>query len=264
MSLPDALSVLGHWINDGLQNVRFSGGEPTLWNGLAVLVATCKAAKVKHIAISTNGSAPLAQYHRLIDAGVNDFSISLDACCAATGSKMAGGANQYHTVVENIRELSKEIYVTVGVVVTEDNVGELQRVLRLADSLGVHDIRVIPAAQSGATVDALGDAPFHLVRKYPILEYRVKNAIKGRGCRGLKETDCRKCGLVLDDSIVSGGLHYPCIIYMREGGNYIGHVSPWMREAREDWYKDHDSWEDPICKANCLDVCIDFNNKRGR
>ena len=45
---------------------------------------------VKRIAISTNGSAPMKCYTRLIEAGVNDFSISLDACCASTGDAIAG------------------------------------------------------------------------------------------------------------------------------------------------------------------------------
>jgi hypothetical protein len=48
---------------------------------------------------------------------------------------------------------------------------------------------------------------------------------------------------------------------MREQGEAIGKVSEWMRADRLRWFKRHNSLQDPICKKNCLDVCIDHNNK---
>jgi len=33
-----------------------------------------------------------------------------------------------------------------------------------------------------------------------------------------------------------------------------------MRKKREMWMKDHDPFLDPICRENCLDVCVDYNN----
>jgi hypothetical protein len=59
----------------------------------------------------------------------------------------------------------------------------------------------------------------------------------------------------------AGGKHFPCIIYMREYGNPIGDVNSNTRKDRLDWYKNHNTKTDPICKNNCLDVCIDYNNK---
>ena len=79
--------------------------------------------------------------------------------------------------------------------------------------------------------------------------------------RGIKINDSHKCGLVLDDMAVANGKHFPCIIYMREGGQAIGDVDENMREDRYKWFLNHDTHCDPICKQNCLDVCIDYNNK---
>ena len=59
---------------------------------------------------------------------------------------------------------------------------------------------------------------------------------------------------------VMGELHYPCIIYMRENGMPIGKVGPGMREARKTWMETHDTHEDAICRKNCLDVCVQYNN----
>jgi hypothetical protein len=59
---------------------------------------------------------------------------------------------------------------------------------------------------------------------------------------------------------VAQGKHFPCIVYMREGGQAIGNINCDMREDRYQWFKNHDTHNDPICQKNCLDVCIDYNN----
>lgn len=253
-----ACFVLNNWINDGLKNVRFSGGEPTLYKSLNKLVLICKG-KVDRIAVSSNGSRPFYVYEKLINSGVNDFSISLDACCASFGDKMAGVVGQFNNVVENIRELSKLVYVTVGVVLTKDNVSDVNNIIQFAHSLGVADIRIISAAQYNEVVSNL-DVPDDILEAHPILKYRIKNFKSGRNVRGIKQTDSHKCSLVQDDSVVAGKWHFPCVIYMREGGSPIGEVNDNMRRDRIAWMNTHNTFNDPICKKNCLDVCVDYNN----
>jgi len=217
---------------------------------------------IKHIAVSSNGSLPLARYLHLIDAGVNDLSISLDACCAADGAKMAGGIDLWHRVVDNIRALSSEVYLTVGVVLTDDNAAKTNEIVQFADGLGVADVRVIPAAQAGNTLkDVTADEV--ILERHPILKYRIANATSGKPVRGLRESDSNRCGLVVDDMAVCEGKHYPCIIYLREGGNAIGKIDDMtnIRAARADWANTHDTHKDQICSQNCLDVCVDYNNK---
>lgn len=107
----------------------------------------------------------------------------------------------------------------------------------------------------------LSQIPEGILKKYPILRYRVQNFLKGRNVRGLQEQDNNRCPLSRDDSIIAGEYHFPCIIYMREGGDPIGKVGSTMREERARWSEKHNTHKDPICKKNCLDVCIDFNNK---
>jgi len=259
MTMHRATETVKLWCADGLRNIRFSGGEPTLWPGLPDLVARARAGGVERIAISTNGSADMALYRELMRCGVNDFSISLDACCSEDGDKMAGGRKGAFERVENsIRELSWETYVTVGVVLTADNQERAEEIVRFADDLGVADIRVIPAAQHGTKLPAL-NVPAELLAKYPILKYRVEKLRHGGQVRGLGTGDPHRCGLVLDDMAVMGDRHFPCIIYLREGGEAIGKVGPKMREERERWSLSHNCLTDPICSRNCLDVCRDFN-----
>lgn len=262
------VEVLKIWINDGLRNIRFSGGEPTMYSKLEGFVKICRAGGVKKIAISSNGSADFELYKKLIDAGVNDLSISLDSCCSSFGNAMTGvEGNNWEKVIENIPKIAKLTYVTVGVVLTELNVHQTKDIINFAHNLGVADIRLISAAQYNQLIKGLEGLDNKILDSHPILKYRINNLNKGRNVRGIQETDCHKCYLVRDDSVVAGSgknlWHFPCVIAMREGCEPIGKVGHNMRKERIEWFKNHNSFEDPICRKNCLDCIIDFNNKIG-
>lgn len=99
------------------------------------------------------------------------------------------------------------------------------------------------------------------MKQSPILKYRIKHFAEGRNVRGITVNDSRRCALVLDDFVIAGDYHFPCVIYMREKGQPIGKVSSKMRRERKEWFDRHDSFNDKICRDNCLDVCVDYNNK---
>lgn len=262
LPLEEAQRTIDLWLSEGLKNVRFSGGEPLTYKGLPDLVCQCKAGGVERIAISTNGSAPLERYLELVDFGVNDFSISLDACCSSTGDKMAGGIRgAWDKVIKNIAELSKRTYVTVGVVETADNLSEMLETVKLAHSLGVADIRIISSAQGNESLNEALTIPEDILAAHPILRYRVNNIANRVPQRGIGPSDSHKCYLVLDDIAAVAGYHFPCIIYLREQGKPIGKVGPGMRQERRAWFEAHDSAKDPICSKNCLDVCVAHNNQ---
>lgn len=261
LSYNKAFDVVNAWAYEGLQNIRFSGGEPTLWPMLPRLASFARSAGVERIAISTNGSAEQDLYAMLIERGVNDFSVSLDACCAGQGDLMAGKPGAWANVVGNIPYLSSRVYTTVGMVFTEENVDQAVESVLFADSLGVSDIRVVPSAQFNQALTQLADLPQDMLDKYPILQYRIAHVMEGRNVRGLEFADCGTCRLALDDMAVAGGYHFPCIIHLREGGDPIGKVGSNMRAERAAWVSAHNSHVDPICRQNCLDVCIDYNNR---
>jgi len=173
---------------------------------------------------------------------------------------MTGRDDVWDRIVQNIRSLAGLTYVTVGMVFTPENVGDCMDTVMFADSLGVDDIRVIPAAQSGCGLRQLAELPDSVLARHPILRYRVENAKRGRPMRGLSASDSARCRLVLDDMAVAGGYHFPCIIYLREGGEPIGRITNGARAERARWSRDHDTKADPICAGMCLDVCVDYNN----
>ena len=245
--------------------VRFTGGEPTLYdnNALMMLVYACSSF-ANYIALSTNGTAPLKFYKELISAGVNDFSISLDGACCAVGDTMSGGViGAWDTVVSNIKILSELVYVSVGMVFTEQNVHQCKEAVLFADSLGVSDIRVIPASQYNKALIMLKDLPTNIRLSHNILNYRINNLKNGIQMRGI-DTSIEpeyKCPLVLDDVMIAGKYHFPCPIYFRENGNPIGIISSELRNDRLKWFKETNCSNDVICRTNCLDVCHDYNKK---
>lgn len=256
-----AIEILKYWFGENIQNIRFSGGEPTLYPYLPELVRNCVANGVKRIAVSTNGSADRSVYKYLLKAGVNDFSVSLGACCASEGEKMMGVTGKWEKVIENIRWLSKKTYTTVGVVVTSENLSCFKDTIAFASSLGVSDIRVISSAQFNGNILSGREVSDDILSKHPILKYRYNNAIAGKPMRGIKKDNFNRCPLVMDDMAIAGEYHFPCIIYFREQGDPIGKVGPNMRRERVEWWKKHDTYKDKICKGNCLDVCIDYNER---
>ena len=262
LTYEEAKRIVDYWCDEHLHNIRLSGGEPTVWPRLVELVSYIKSRGVERIAISTNGYANLGLYESLIEAGVNDFSISLDACCSDYGDKMTGGIpGAFDKVISNIKEIAKRTYVSVGVVVTEETLDRLNETINFANSLGVADIRIIPSAQYDKTLTVASNIAKDITNTNPILDYRVNNIKAGKHVRGLKETDSRRCNLALDDMVIAGDYHFPCIIYMREQGDPIGKIGPNMRQYRKEWADHHDCYKDPICRKNCLDVCMEYNNK---
>ncbi len=259
----EAKKVIDLWSDENVKNIRISGGEPTLISFLPDLIKYIKlnCKDIEHIALSTNGFASYKLYEQLVNFGINDFSISLDACCASFGDKLAGNVKgAWEKVVDNIEKLSKLTYVTVGVVVLPETVNQLPDVIKFAHSLGVADIRIISAAQFNEVLDIAKNIPEEIINKHPILKFRINNIKNGINVRGLNENDSHKCGLVLDDMAIAGDSHFPCIIHFRESGIPIGKIGPDMRKEREEWYKNHDTFNDPVCIKNCLDVCKMHNN----
>jgi MoaA/NifB/PqqE/SkfB family radical SAM enzyme len=261
MPLSQAYETLDLLIKEGLTNIRFSGGEPTIYPGLERLVAISKKAGVQKIAVSTNGTASLEQYKELIEAGVNDFSISLDSCCASFNKEMTGGVDAFDIVTSNIAELSKLTYVTIGIVITEDNYSYVPDIVEFAHNLGVADIRIIPAAQWDKMLEIADRIPKYILDAHPILKYRVENIRNGIHVRGIKESDSHKCGLAIDDLCIVKDNIYACVIAMREQQDPIGKIGPNFRQEMKTWVENTDTHLNETCKQNCLDCCCLFNNK---
>jgi molybdenum cofactor biosynthesis enzyme MoaA len=257
-----AHSAIDIWSSEHLKNIRFSGGEPTLYNGLQDLIQHSHQAGVDRIALSTNGTASPEYYKQLIQAGLNDVAISLDSSMPSLAKRIAQVNNsQWERVVENIKILSVLTYVAVSVVFTDENLAFAQDIIRFAHGLGVADIRITTASQYNRTFRAFTNIEQEILEAHPILNYRIQNYRLGRNVRGIREADAQRCHLVKDDCVLAGMWHYPCGVYLRERGTPIGVIDPDMRKQRLEWFHSHNTHEDAICHFFCSDIYVDYNNR---
>ena len=81
----------------------------------------------------------------------------------------------------------------------------------------------------------------------------------------MSDTGSRHCYLALDDMVIAGKYHFPCVIAMREGvapiGSIAGKTMDDIRQERVKWIAGHNTHTNPVCSKNCLDVCCDYNDK---
>jgi pyruvate-formate lyase-activating enzyme len=261
MATTRAKDVIRLWAKDKLFTLVFTGGEPTLHPDLVDLIEFAKDLGIPRVGLSTNGAASMTLYRKLCEKGVDDFSISLDADNAEDGAALSGrGPDAWQRVVDNIREIAALTRVTIGLVFNETNTSRASDIVRFALSLGVADVRLNPAAQFSSHLPAM-KLERELLRGHPILAWRLGNQIHGIGVRGLSETDPDRCWLALDEMTVSWEYHYPCFVYMREGGKPIGPVGADVREQRKRWSERHNPKEDAICSKNCPDCLVAFNRR---
>jgi len=227
------LDVIKYLESRGCKFYHITGGEPTVRDDIVDIVSAANRMTVR---MSTNGSADIGLYEEIFKAGCRSFAISLH------------DKNAY--VISVI-----EFLVGIGADVQIGTVDSSNEMLKFISDLGVSDIKIGTISQSESSViDGLIDMPEH-----EIMSYRVKRFSKGLGMRGTLKSD--KCFLALDDVSIKGIHHYPCAVYIREGGDPIGEFGSEMMDERDEWYSTHSSYDDPICSKYCMDFKCDYNGR---
>jgi MoaA/NifB/PqqE/SkfB family radical SAM enzyme len=258
----DAFALLNKLVANGLKELRISGGEPTLVPWLPSFVAMAAKDGVR-VAISTNGYADAEVYDALLAAGTAEFSISLDSADPEEADRLSGNKTGVLEKVKSTIRLiaSRNVPVYVGMTCASGRSPEdMKQAIAMATDLGIAEVKIMSLAQEGDIVDVSWVDP-EMAERFPLLQWRANNYRCGRDVRGLADDDCRKCALVLDDITVAGAKHYPCNVYFREGGDAIGTLDGDILADRARWFHNHDSQQDPICWAFCMDILRTYNNR---
>lgn len=258
LSLPEIKEILDLLASFNLDYLHLTGGEPTVRTDILDIVKYATSKNMR-VGMSTNGSADLDLYKKLITAGVELFSISLDTNNKEFNKLFTGVENIFTNVVNNIRELSKLVYVNIGTVLMDKNIENANEIISFISSLGVADIKLGTSTHYNKLIKLNIDEK--ILEKHPILKYRIRNFNTGRNMRGLNSCDADKCYMALDDVSIVGKYHFPCAVYAREKGAPIGIVSKNLKKERLNWIKSHNPLEDEICRKYCMDFKCDFNKK---
>ena len=158
-------------------SVVLTGGEPTVYQRVVRLVQAAKLLGYRSIQLQTNGR--LLSYekvvHRLVDAGVSEFSPSLHGSTAEVHDPLTGAQGSFAESLAGIRNsLATGLPVVTNSVVTQTNLADLPRLVRLLAETGVRQAQL-------AFVHPVGTALAEFDRVVPRLSDMVQPLTEAKG-----------------------------------------------------------------------------------
>ena len=268
-----------------VEHLHFTGGEASIVPGVVEMVAEAKRRGVPHLSMTTNGTVSPTRYVELVQAGLTELRVSIDARDAALGARMTGSARAWSKSIEAVkavaaaREAGANVRLLANTVVGNANRADLAGIVKYLLSLGPDDVKLITDVDAR---DGLPDFPEYgavmaelrgLVAslpagRYPLLRRKL-NTVFAKDSIGLEPTAASRdgkswrCYIPLTERTVDGLSYYPCSVYLRESGAPIGALSDSPEEQRKKsatWVRENDCRTDPICQRYCLHCTRVFND----
>ncbi|MGE3726067.1 MAG: radical SAM protein [Candidatus Sericytochromatia bacterium] len=266
-----------------LLHLHFTGGEAVLNPEMPEMIQFAKQRGVKFISVTSNGALPVSRYLALVEVGINEIRISLDAGNAHLGSRLTQRQGAWEKTIETIQALAQEsrkradFYLIVNTVVGLKNYQELPEILRFVLSLGPDDIKLITEVdvkqelgdlkQKNALIAQaqalLADYP---ATAFPLLRRKLDTVFEAESI-GLAKVSTPQngqwhCFIPLSERTVDAQYYYPCSVYLREGGSPLGELSDspqiqYQKTAR--FVREENCLSDPICQKYCLHCTREFN-----
>ena len=148
--------VLGELAGAGATKVHFSGGEVFLRKDFLPLVEHAAGLGLR-VNLTTNGTlVDRDDCRRLVQAGVNAISISLDGPKSKIHDAVRGVPGAFRRTVRTIRRLGRESQrvkkpptLRINFVVMRNNYRRLPEMVDLAASLGASDLHAMPVDEKG-------------------------------------------------------------------------------------------------------------------
>lgn len=127
----------------GIEQIRFTGGEPLLREDIGDLIKKARHLGFKSIAIQTNGLLLSRKAEELVESGITTVSVSVDGI-GETHDRIRGIPNGFDKSIEGIKKLSKIAYnkkmkVNVGISTTLSslNTKEVPDLIKLCKALNI-------------------------------------------------------------------------------------------------------------------------------
>jgi len=276
--------LLDGWAGTPLRHLHFTGGEPTLCGDLPAMLRLARRRGVTHLSVTTNGALPAGRVLALLDAGLDELRLSIDADDAEAGAASTGRAEAWPAALATLsalaaaRRAGARCFLVLNTVVTRANRERLPALVRFLLGFAPDDLKLItdvddrlelgrfPAARRvRAELEALlaGHAPAAL----PLLRRKLETvfATDAIGLEGPAPAGGNpwRCLIPLTERTVDAAGYYPCSVYLREGGRALGPLedpAPVQRAASARFVRDSDCRADPICRRFCLACTRRFND----
>lgn len=149
MSTDDWLAVIDDAASLGALQVHFTGGEPLLYSDLEVLVRRARERQLYTNLVTSGVPLERRRLERLVEAGVEHVQVSLHAATSEGNTRIAGvdASEQKRRVARWVNELG--IPLTLNIVLHRENIGDLERLIEVAEAMAPHRIEVANAQYLG-------------------------------------------------------------------------------------------------------------------
>ncbi|RYZ03083.1 MAG: pyrroloquinoline quinone biosynthesis protein PqqE [Myxococcales bacterium] len=149
LSAGDWLRVIEQAEEMGALQVHFTGGEPLLFQELELLVGRAREKQLYTNLITSGVPLSRDRLRALERAGLDHVQLSFQAASSASNLRIAGidATAQKLEVARWAKEL--ELPLTVNLVLHRENLGEIEQLLALAESLEPHRIELANAQYLG-------------------------------------------------------------------------------------------------------------------
>lgn len=266
-----------------IRHVHFTGGEASLVRSLPAMIEHARSRGVEHLSLTTNGTLPPERYLEMVDAGLDEVRVSLDAADPVRGDALTGRAGSWNAAVQTLEALAYNrraggrFFLIVNTVVGRANRHLLPRTVRFLLGFSPDDLKLITEVDGR---DGLGGFPEAAVVRteldallaayppgaLPLLRRKLRTvfAPDAIGLESERRPARRpwRCFIPLTERTVDARFYYPCSVYLREGGAPMGALSDPadVQRARSiAFVREADCLSDPICRRYCLHCTRSFN-----
>jgi radical SAM protein with 4Fe4S-binding SPASM domain len=149
LSTERSLELIDEWAHTGVRDITFSGGEPLLRKDFFDLASAAKQRNLE-LSLATNGTLITPSVARNLKNLGFDVQISLDGSTPDIYESVRGNAERFKDVIAGIHNLlSEKVNLTIGTVLTRNNVDDIPDILELVEKMGAPAFRIIPFIPSG-------------------------------------------------------------------------------------------------------------------
>jgi radical SAM protein with 4Fe4S-binding SPASM domain len=273
----------------GVPHIVFTGGEPTLYEGLSKLVAqTEEHGQVTGMITNGRSLRTPAYLKELVKVGLDHVQITILSHKEAVHDRLVSSKGAWKETLEGLKvALSEDLYVSTNTTIMRSNTGDIEDTMRFLVGLGVRNIAfnsIIRAGKGGETEGITYEELTNLLVKlreiaekndinliwYTPTPYHEFNPVN----YGFGIKQCTACSMNM--AIEPDGTVLPCQSYYKSLGNIL--TDPWpsiwnnelCKSIRERGYLDGDCVEcdlRQVCGGGCPlsrehgdYVCLDRNS----
>ena len=257
----------------GIPHIVFTGGEPTMYEGLAELIAKSEEfGQVTGMVSNGRNLARPGYLHDLVVKGLDHVQITVLSSQEGLHDQLVGEKGAWNETVQGLKvALQEQMYVSTNTTIMRSNLHDLESTMRFLISLGVRNIAFNGLIRSGKGVETEGitypelgealtmlkkiaeESKVKLIWYTPTPYHEINPVNYGQGIK-----QCTACSLNM--AIEPDGTVLPCQSYYEPLGNIL--TDPWdkiwdhdlCKKIRERKYLDGECLEcgmKDICGGGC-------------